>query len=165
VVIPNALVIWVIANSLRRRSARILSRGRGRLGQGSPVPPPRTLPRHPFLALSTENHAAEAPEPRARRPRGTPPPSRSWAHSIRELASSTTPSPRLVCGRNSTALSLSPPPRCGLRALPPRVRVVVSWQRQLMIHQQDQTRECVFGLLPPSAPPPLKRSGPRPSRS
>ena len=62
----------------------------------------------------------------------------------------TTPSSRLVRGRIRTALSLSPPPRRGLRALPPRVGVVVTWQCQTMIHRQDQTPECVFGLLPPS---------------
>ena len=64
-------------------------------------------------------------------------PRKSWAHSIREPPGFTTPSPRLVRGRLRTALSLSPPPRRGLRALPPRVGVVITWQRQSMIHQQD----------------------------
>jgi hypothetical protein len=74
---------------------------------------------------------------------------RSWAHSILRSPGFTTPSPRLVRGRIRTALSLSPPRR-GLRALPPRVGVVVSWRCQSMIREEDRTVASLFGLSPPS---------------
>ena len=48
----------------------------GALSQARPIPQVQPLPRPPPLTLATEKSAQRAPEPRARRPRGTPPPSR-----------------------------------------------------------------------------------------
>jgi hypothetical protein len=53
----------------------------------------------------------------------------------------------------SDDLGRTEPPRPGRARPTPKAGFVVSWRRQSMIHQQDQTPECVFGLLPPSADP------------
>jgi hypothetical protein len=108
-----------------------------RLSQARPIPQVRTLPCPPPRRATTEKSAQRAPEPRARRPRGTPPPSR----------------PRRAFGRCSS--------RCRSRKIEagtPRPRDRRRKRRQPEV-RQDGHDNVALREVGDDRPPPTARAG------